>query len=204
MAAIRADVPAARTLVDRAGFARMRQFARPDRPHRASSRARTCWSGRSTSRPTASRRPRTSPRPSRRLCGHVPIERLLSMHQLRDGAARPRGRPRQAPGACGGRGAGSGQRLSGSPAPRPSALAWGGSGSDAPKTTPFRPQKTTSIWPSRRVSSAKCFSFKAVSTPLYDRFASFHRRSFLEIETLAGSVPISFVRGEILKWQLEL
>jgi len=34
---------------------------------------------------------------------------------------------------------------------------------------------------------------------------SFHRRSFLEIETLAGIRPdIYFVREELLKWQLEL
>jgi len=34
---------------------------------------------------------------------------------------------------------------------------------------------------------------------------SFHRRSFLEIETLAGTHPdFFFVREELLKWQLEL
>ena len=129
----------------------------------------------------------------------------LSVHQLRDGAARPGRRPRQAPGARGGRGAGSGQRLGTAGPLAPSLHGGGQQAPSAPKTPLADPQKTTSIWPSRRVSSAKCFSFKAVSTPLYDRFASFHRRSFLEIETLAGSRPdFFFVRGEILKWQLEL
>jgi len=34
---------------------------------------------------------------------------------------------------------------------------------------------------------------------------SFHRRSFLEIETLAGIHPdFYFVREELLKWQQEL
>ena len=67
------------------------------------------------------------------------------------------------------------------------------------------PQKTTSARGTSCVSSAKCFSFKAVSTPCTTALQSFHRRSFLEIETLAGTFPdFFFVREEFLKWQLEL
>ena len=66
VAAVRADVSAARAIGDPAGFARMRELARARSTSSASWPARTCWSGRSTSRPTGSRRPRRSPRRSGR------------------------------------------------------------------------------------------------------------------------------------------
>ena len=68
--------PAARRLAHRPGLARMRAFARADRADRAPRRARTCWSARSTSPPTGSRRPRRSRTSSARRCGIVPADRL--------------------------------------------------------------------------------------------------------------------------------
>ena len=76
VAAVRADLSPAGAIVHPAGLAGMREFARARSSSSGSSRARTCWSARSTWRPTGSRRPRTSPRTLRAALQHVPAERL--------------------------------------------------------------------------------------------------------------------------------
>jgi hypothetical protein len=111
---------------------------------------------------------------------HVPIERLYAVHQLRDGSPVARRRAGQAQGARRGRGARPGPGLAHGPAvtgrspagfcPAPWREAF--RRSPAPSIKGLHPpKKTTSTCGTTRVSSAKCFSFKAVSTPLYDRFA---------------------------------
>ena len=124
----------------RPGVARMRELARADRAHRAARRARTCWSARSTSRPTGSRRPEDVAATIRAALRYVPAERLYpctncGMVPLAAGRG-----PRQAPGA-----GGRAPRWSG---PRPEAgrltaapgLA-GASGRSPPRRDPFRPLK---------------------------------------------------------------
>ena len=69
-------LPAARAQSShRPGVARMRELARADRPHRRCSAARTCWSARSTSPPTGSRRRRRSPTRSARRWSTCPPSR---------------------------------------------------------------------------------------------------------------------------------
>ncbi len=78
----------------------------------------------------------------------------------------------------------------------PSGRALPASGDPARRRFP-RPSNTTSAGGVSCVSCPTCFSFKAVSTPCTTALQSFHRRSFLEIETWPGSIPISilFVRN---------
>ena len=90
-------------------------------------------------------------------CGMVPLAREVARGKLRALAA----------------GAALVRAELGASDRRPDAVAsWGGGGAAASENVPFRaPKKPLALRASRRVSSAKCFSFKAVSTPLYDRFA---------------------------------
>jgi 5-methyltetrahydropteroyltriglutamate--homocysteine methyltransferase len=211
---------------DRAGIARVRQFARADRAHRAPQRQ-----GRAGRR---HRRRLRSGRDAGSRCGDdhagAPARAdraALPLHELRGwfpcraplpGASCARSRREQPWFAAAGsrasclRGRGFPPRRSRIPAspvadsrfrrtlvcgPRPVLPP------PAKKHLPWAP-KTTSTWLTTRVSSPNCFSFKAVSTPCTTALQSFHRRSFLEIETRPGTPDFNLYVKEILEWQLEL
>ena len=100
--------PAARAVGDRPGVARVRELARADRAHRPPRRQGRAGRGdRRRDRPDRDARGgrRDDPRRAAPRSRRAP----LPVHQLRDGAARPGGRPGQARGAGGGRGAGPGR-----------------------------------------------------------------------------------------------
>ncbi len=120
MAAVRADVPAARPLDDPAGLAGVREFARSDRPHRAPRRqGRPRRRDRRRQRPGGDARGRRGddPRSAAPCPGGAPV----SLHQLRDGAAVARDRTPQArlAGRRGGAGAGRTRRRLKPASPRP-------------------------------------------------------------------------------------
>ena len=199
MAAIRADVSAARAA---RRSARSRSSART-RTSRSSSIGLLAGQGRARRgdrRRDRAHRDAGGGRRDDSLRAPVRSRRApLPLHELRDGAARPGGRPRQAPRARARAPRWSGPRspsrdqAADRPRRRPSAA-----GRRTPKRRPCRPLKIP-LAPAGLVvyPAATCFSFKAVSTPCTTALQSFHRRSFLEIETWPGSVPISilFVRN---------
>ena len=137
-----------------------------------SSRARTCWSARSTSRPTGSRRRRTSPRRSARRSRYVPAERLYpctncGMVPLARDVARGKlralgGGRRAGPG----RGSRAVRRGAGRPMPAPTP----GHRTHARKT-PFRARKIPLAPAELVVYPPQSVLFQGSKYALYDRFA---------------------------------